>query len=348
MLRRGQFSTSQTMRSDSTKESLHCSPDRLEFSAPSNAELFTTIPLAGYVMTMRSLFILGAVVGLAFVACSENESPNTTAVGGDSTSGDGSTTTVSEAASTTGDEVPSSSEGDTVGDPQVTAEAGPSSAEGANDSTGAEDSSGGSTGSSADDMSMSFFVTSRGSGTGGDFGGIAGADAFCTELATAVSAELGAKTWRAYLSTSTENARDRIGTGPWYNAAGVLVATNVDQLHDQAAGGTLETTWGLGDDTIALDETGTGVPNQPVTHDIVTGSNIDGTVAASGTCSDWTSDQGTTQNGHSNRAGGGATPTSWNSSHGTGCGEPDPGANFQQGTVSQGGGRGSIYCFAID
>ncbi len=200
----------------------------------------------------------------------------------------------------------------------------------------------------ADDTTMSFFVTSRGAGNGGNFGGIAGADEFCRTLAAESSPALGAKTWRAYLSTSTENARDRIGDGPWRNFAGRIIANDVDQLHDQAANGSLNATWPLADVTVPLDEQGDQVPSaQPnVLHDIITGTNLDGTVAASGTCSDWTSTTGTTQNGHSNRAGGGANPSSWNGAHGTGCGEPT--ANFQQGTVSQGGGRGSIYCFATD
>jgi hypothetical protein len=157
----------------------------------------------------------------------------------------------------------------------------------------------------ADDPSMSFFVTSRGSGSGGDFGGIAGADTLCTQLAAEASAELGNKTWRAYLSTASENARDRIGMGPWRNAAGVIIASSLEQLHDQGPtgeGGSLDPTWPLNTPTIALDEQGNPVANDAGTrHDIITGSNADGTVSASGTCSDWTSQQGTTRNGHSDR-----------------------------------------------
>jgi len=196
---------------------------------------------------------------------------------------------------------------------------------------------------------MSFFVTSRGSGNGGNFGGLAGADQLCTTLATAVSPALGAKTWHAYLSTSTENARDRIGNGPWTNAAGVVIGTSVAQLHDQAAGGASQQTWPLNNPTIALDERGNQIPQQPLLHDIVTGSIADGTVSPLGTCGDWTQTTGMTSNGHSNRAGqatNGGVASSWNFSHITGCAEPT--ANFQQGTVSQGGGRGSIYCFAVD
>jgi hypothetical protein len=196
--------------------------------------------------------------------------------------------------------------------------------------------------------SMSFFLASRGSGDGGNFGGIAGADALCETLATAADPALAAKTWRAYLSTSTENARDRIGAGPWRNAAGAIIANDVAELHDQAAGGDSEENYPLNDFNTALREDGTPLPAQPVVHDILTGSNLDGTVSASGTCSDWTANTGTTRNGHSNRAGGGQNPSSWNSAHDTGCAEPDPGSNFQQGTVSQGGGIGAIYCFAAD
>ena len=198
--------------------------------------------------------------------------------------------------------------------------------------------------------SMSFFVTSRGAGSGGNLGGTGGADAFCASLAGAVSSELGAKTWRAYLSTSTEDARDRIGTGPWTNAAGVMIASNVDQLHDQlAADAALNSSWPVDTYGIALDERGMEVPASPLAHDILTGSNTDGTVAAGATCSDWTS-QATTETaqvGHSNRAGGGRPP-SWNAAHTVGCAEPTTGMNFEDGTVSSGGGRGSIYCFALE
>jgi len=196
---------------------------------------------------------------------------------------------------------------------------------------------------------MSFFVTSRGSGNGGNFGGLAGADQLCTTLAAAVSPALGAKTWHAYLSTTTENARDRIGNGPWTNAAGVVIGTSVAQLHDQAAGGASQQTWPLNNPTIALDERGNQVPLQPLVHDILTGSDAAGRVSPLGTCGDWTQATGMTSNGHSNRAGqatNGGVASSWNFSHITGCAEPMN--NFQQGTVSQGGGRGSIYCFAAD
>jgi Protein of unknown function (DUF1554) len=195
---------------------------------------------------------------------------------------------------------------------------------------------------------MTFFVTSRGPGDGGNLGGLPGADAFCKTLATAVSAALGAKTWHAYLSTSTVNARTRIGEGPWRNAAGVIIANNLTDLHDQlAANAALNATWPVGSTTIALDERGNQVPiTGPNVHDILTGSLADGTVAPS-TCMDWTSNSMmvTGQVGHTNRAGNGIP--SWNSTHATtGCAQPTANMNMP-GTVSSGGGRGSLYCFAV-
>jgi len=192
---------------------------------------------------------------------------------------------------------------------------------------------------------MNFFVTSRSNGKGGNLGGLDGADAFCDELATAVSTELGAKTWRAYLSTATVNARDRIGTGPWRNQAGVIIANNVAERHDQEEGQTLDTTWPVGDLSIALDETGAQVVND--VHDILTGSIVGGTVVTGQTCDDWTSESmtATAQVGHSNRTGGGRPPY-FNATHTVGC--APSATNRVQGTVTSGGGRGSIYCFALE
>jgi hypothetical protein len=194
---------------------------------------------------------------------------------------------------------------------------------------------------------MTFFVSSRGPGNGGNLGGLAGADAFCKSLATAVSAHLGAQVWRAYLSTTTVNAHDRIGPGPWYNAAGAMIAANLTDLHDQlATNAALNATWPVGVTNVALDETGAEVPSTPLVHDILTGSNTDGTLAAGANCSDWTSSSttATAEVGHSNRTGGNRPP-SWNAAHTVGCGAFT--ADNQAGTVSSGGGRGSIYCFAV-
>lgn len=189
--------------------------------------------------------------------------------------------------------------------------------------------------SSAQDQAMSFFVTSQNPGKGADFGGIAGADAHCAALAGAAGA--GGKTWRAYLSTSTENARDRIGTGPWHNAEGEEIAASVADLHGEAAGLTK---------TAALDETGAvinGRGDKPNRHDILTGSLADGTVAAGKTCNDWTTGgEGSAMVGHHDRTGldESAPAKSWNSSHPSrGCG-----LEALRGT----GGDGLLYCFATD
>ena len=181
------------------------------------------------------------------------------------------------------------------------------------------------------DESMSFLLTSAGPGNGADLGGLEGADAHCQSLAESVGA--GGRTWRAYLSTSDVDARDRIGDGPWYNSRGVEIASSVDNLH--------------GDNNMTketqLDENGemvNGRGDSPNRHDILTGSNADGT-ASDGTCNSWTSSgDGSARVGHHDRTGGGDDPTSWNSAHGSrGCSQSD-----LQGT----GGDGFFYCFAID
>jgi hypothetical protein len=196
---------------------------------------------------------------------------------------------------------------------------------------------------------MSFFVTSVGSGKGGDLGGIAGADAHCQRLATAAGA--GGKTWRAYLSVpnvpaagSTPaqpavNARDRIGKGPWYNAKGVLVAADVEQLH--------------GNNNItkatALDEKGNGVPGRgdtPNQHDVLTGSRPDGYALAPTTdtsCKAWTSsNEGSAMLGHHDRTGlvDETWAKSWNSSH--------PSVGCSQEALIRTGGAGRFYCFAAN
>lgn len=200
-----------------------------------------------------------------------------------------------------------------------------------------------SAGSNEED-SMSFFVTSTGVEEGGNFGGLEGADAFCTQLAAAVSESLGNRIWRAYLSTSTVNARDRIGNGPWRNANGVVVANDVAALHAQEPGQALDRTWPPADLAIALTESGEQVPNS--IHDILTGSLPDGTVDANRHCNDWTSSEATDEAsvGHSNRDGGGRPPY-FNATHQVGCAPST--TNYDDGTVTAGGGQGSIYCFAL-
>ncbi len=186
---------------------------------------------------------------------------------------------------------------------------------------------------------MSFFITSAGPGDGANLGGLEGADAHCSTLAGAVGA--GGRTWRAYLSTTGTtgvNARDRIGIGPWHNANGVEIASSVENL--------------LGDNNLTketqLNEKGeivNGRGDTPNMHDILTGTQLDGTAwegEGDTTCGNWTSNaaDGSALVGHHDRTGGGANPTHWSTAHGSrGCGQ----ANLQAT-----GGNGFYYCFAID
>jgi hypothetical protein len=219
---------------------------------------------------------------------------------------------------------------------------------------GASSGTGGSSGDAAPaetgggngSTTMSFFVTSVGAGNGGNLGGLQGADAKCKMLAMAVSADLGAKNWKAYLSTATENARDRIGKGPWRNAKGEIIANDLEQLHDQGENGMLNATWPIGAGAAAkiLDEKGMPVPTgNPQQHDILTGTNMMGMVDGTNHCTNWTATTGMVTVGHSNRMGGGRPP-SWTTAHQSGCA---PLGTAGQ-NVGSGGGRGSIYCFAAD
>jgi hypothetical protein len=191
-------------------------------------------------------------------------------------------------------------------------------------------------------QNMSFFLTSAGPGNGANLGGLAGADQHCQKLAQSVGA--GSGTWRAYLSTTASagvaavNARDRIGKGPWQNAKGVVVAQSVADLHSDKNNLTKQT---------VLNEKGevvNGRGDNPNRHDVLTGSNPDGTAFAAGadhTCSNWTSSgEGSAQMGHHDRTGGGDNPTSWNSAHGSrGC---------SQENLRSTGGDGLFYCFVAN
>jgi len=187
---------------------------------------------------------------------------------------------------------------------------------------------------------ISFFVSSRTNMTG-NLGGLGGADAICTELATAAGA--GNKIWKAYLSTTTVSAKDRIGTGPWFTQKGTMLAADLTALHALK-----------GNADLFIDEKGTKIDGQwnsstTVQHDILTGSAADGTLqpadamGRSANCQDWTS-AGTdafAQVGHSDGMGPGmamdpAYYTSWNSSH----------ANQDCSNTTPRGGAGRIYCFA--
>ena len=198
-------------------------------------------------------------------------------------------------------------------------------------------------GSSSSNTGLGFFVSSTGSGRGADLGGLAGADRLCSSLASAAGA--GSRTWRAYLSTTPNaggpavNARDRIGTGPWRNAKGVVIAQNVTELH-----GTNNLT-----KQTALTEKGevvNGRGDTPNMHDILTGSQPDGTAIAGSvdtTCGNWTkSGEGAAMVGHHDRSGldESAPAKSWNSSHQSrGCSH-----DALKGT----GGDARIYCFAAN
>ncbi len=198
------------------------------------------------------------------------------------------------------------------------------------------------------DDSMSFFVTSKGGGNGANYGGLEGADAHCQKLAA--MAGFGNKTWRAYLSTSGKidfrnpennvaavHARDRIGSGPWYNAKGVMIASDVEQLH---SGNNINR-------ETALSESGEpikGRGDKPNEHDILTGSRADGTAFApftDTTCKDWTSDgEGSAVVGHHDIVGPNDDnwSKSWNFAHQSrGC---------SQKNLQSTGGAGLLYCFS--
>jgi hypothetical protein len=178
---------------------------------------------------------------------------------------------------------------------------------------------------------MSFFVTSTGNGAnGGNLGGLSGADAKCQNLAT--NAGAGFRTWRAYLSTDTPlvNAKDRIGIGPWANQQGVAVASTVVDLHNDGIAGPL-----------ILDELGQLVPQDPLDHDILTGSTAEGNVQAGKTCNNWTdsTDASGGQVGHADIAAQDLGGESWNSQHDPQC---------SQAALASTAGTGRIYCFAVN
>lgn len=204
---------------------------------------------------------------------------------------------------------------------------------------------------------MTFFVTSKPIGDGGNLGGLEGADAHCQALATVVGH--GDKTWRAYLSTQARpgepaiNARDRIGDGPWYHSRAMitdylgrriprpLIKSQIhgDTLIEAQRGSNMAKHYALTENGDLIN--GVGDP-MPLLHDMLTGSRTDGrafTDEADHTCNNWTSnDEGSAQVGHSDRIGHGNT--SWNSSHGTfGCSQED---------LAAAGGAGLFYCFAED
>jgi hypothetical protein len=202
-------------------------------------------------------------------------------------------------------------------------------------------------GALAQQSAMGFFVTSVGPGNGADLGGIEGADKHCQQLAQAVGA--GGRTWRAYLSTQAAadgkpavNARDRIGTGPWKNSKGVVIAANLDELHGNN---------NLKKET-ALSEKGAvvnGRGDTPNKHDALTGTLPDGKAPPPGddkTCRNWTSKtQGSAIVGHIDRQGlrDDEASRSWNSSHPS----RGPDGGCSQADLRSTGGDGLFYCFAV-
>jgi hypothetical protein len=201
---------------------------------------------------------------------------------------------------------------------------------------------------SAQSAGTTFFLTSNGIGNGANLGGLAGADNYCQTLAQAAGA--GAKTWRAYLSTQAAdgkpavNARDRIGKGPWQNSKGVVIAKDVADLHSANNNLTKET---------ALTEKGevsNGIGDKPNRHDVLTGSQPDGTAFAGPddrTCKNWTSStQGSAMVGHADRKGlrDDDAQKSWNSSHPS----RGPDGGCSQADLRSTGGDGLLYCFAAN
>lgn len=299
--------------------------------------------------TINSCFHrLGALaLGLALVGCGGSGDDTGTSTGSTdpvTTGSSGSTT------ATTGPGDPTTS-GTSV-DPTTTAPTTDGTTEVATSTTSSTDPTTGdpTTGDASSSSSsggvegptMSFFVSSTGSATG-NLGGLEGADARCQELADAAGA--GDKTWHAYLSVEKGpddgpiHAKDRIGAGPWYNAKLVMIASDVADLHTKD-----------GDAELFLDEYGEKINGQwadspdPNEHDILTGTNLDGTVTVGKTCNDWTSEDPTVfaQVGHSDGLGPMMNDAPmyrpWHSVHENGgCHDTAPK-----------GGAGKVYCFAID
>ena len=184
---------------------------------------------------------------------------------------------------------------------------------------------------------MSFFITSEGSGQGANLGGLKGADAHCQKLAKAAGSK---KKWRAYLSANDGkkpvNAKDRIGKGPWYNAKGEMVAKDIADLHSE------NNKLGKQGSLTEKGQVVNGRGDKPNQHDILTGSQLDGTAFTDGqdhTCKNWTSGaDGSAQVGHHDRQGGGQNPNSWNSAH--------PSKGCSQDNLVATGGSGRFYCFA--
>lgn len=277
---------------------------------------------------------IGIIALTVLVSCSESD---TNPGGGNAGTGGGAAGTATTAGTSSGGSggggaatAGSSSGGSTAG--SATAGSGGSGGQATGGSSGS--GGGGGSGSGGAKSKTTFFVTSD-TAENGDLGGLDGADMRCQELAKA--AGIGDHTFKAYLSTATVNAKDRIGAGPWVNALGVTVAADLTALHARK-----------GSADVFVDEKAMKINGQwdgspsPNQHDILTGTNADGTVATGKTCGDWTSTEGVARIGHSDGLGpNGQTSDgrdSWNSAH----------DNSSCANLLPGGGAGRIYCFAID
>jgi hypothetical protein len=200
----------------------------------------------------------------------------------------------------------------------------------------------------AQQSTMTFFITSAGPGKGGDLGGLEGADRHCATLAQAAGST--GKTWRAYLSTHAEagkpavNAKDRIGAGPWVNAKSATIAANVTDLH--SASNNISKATALSEKGEPINARG----DSPNKHDILTGSQADGTAFAAGddrTCRNWTSSaQGAAMVGHHDRMGlrDDDASKSWNTLHPS----RGPDGGCSQNDLKSTGGDGLFYCFATN
>lgn len=292
----------------------------------------------------RTFFITAAALGLIFAACSSDDDDSTEQTveenqpQGEPNADVATPGAVVSTAGAGGSSMVSAGGSDAAGGAS-TVNAGDSDAAGGSSmvSSGGSDAAGGAGGAGAAPAAsgdMSFFVTSVGSGVlGGNLGGLEGADEICQGLADAVGA--GDKTWRAYLSTDTVDAATRIGEGPWFNQAGVQIAASLEELH------AADTVFN-GDPNLILDENGQNAP--AAQHDILTGSNADGTAAVGLNCDNWTSDSADlTENprvGHSDIPANTMFSPSWNAAH--------EAANCSEDGLTQRGGNGRLYCFAID
>jgi hypothetical protein len=300
-------------------------------------------------MVKRSTLIV-SLAGVLLAGCgSSSSSSGTGGSGGEETGGAGGATG-GKTGTGGGGGATGGSSGSTGGSGGSTGGAGGATGGAGGSTGGAGGSTGGSGGATggaggggmggmgAASPKMSFFITSETSMTG-NLGGLAMADAKCARLAMA--AGVTGKTWKAYLSTMTEAARTRIGTGPWFNFKGEMIAMNLEQLHEENGmkNGLTQAT-NLTDKGSIVSGRTMQLPGESNQHDILTGSTRAGMLAMGANCGDWTSTMGNSTVGHSDRMGTQTDPAvaaSWNSAHTGQCANTTPG-----------GGAGRFYCFATN